>query len=323
MFHRRRARVLLALFLLVALVLITLDFRASDQDGGMASDLRSGVGVVLGPIQEGLAVVVRPVADATDSVTDLFRLRRENQRLRAKLDATEQRRLSYEDVVRENEQLRAQADMASRLDAATAQARIIGQGASNFEWTVTINVGTDDGVATDMAVVNGDGLVGRVIATNASTSWVLLAVDPNFGAAARVAATRQPGLVSGDGSQPLVFEPLVTDAPIEVGQEVVTSTYNGGTFMSGIPIGVVSAADYDAGQLVRRVEVVPYANFSSLDLVSVVLTEPEPVDEPLQLQPREDFTPPAVDAVPPEAEPTIPPKTDPTRTATADPAQDG
>lgn len=322
MFQRRRARVLLAVFVLLSLVLVTVDFRDPDPQEGVAGSLRSGVGIVLGPVQDGLAVVVRPLANAASSVTDVFRLREENERLRAQLEQLEERRLSYEDVVLENEQLRAQVGMASRLDVDTVQGQIIGQGASNFEWTVTIDVGTDDGVATDMAVVNGDGLVGRIVATNPSTSWVLLAIDPNFGAAARIAESRQPGIVAGDGNEPLVFEPLVTETDIEVGQELVTSSYSGGTFLPGIPIGVVTAADYESGQLVRRVEVLPYADFGSLDLVSVVLDLPEPVDEQLELAPDQDFTPPAVDPVPGDADATIPPKVDPTEDPT-EPPSDG
>lgn len=297
---------LLTAFVLVALVLVTIDFRSPEPDSGIGGRLRSGVAVVLGPIQSGLAVVVRPVADAAGSITGLFRLRDENARLRAQLALVEERRLSYDDVVRENEQLRSQADMASRLDVDTVQAQIIAQGASNFEWTASIDVGSDDGVVRDMAVINGDGLVGRVIAVNRSTSRILLAVDPNFGAASRIAESGQVGILSGDGNEPMVFEPLVTEADLAVGEEVVTSSYSGGTFVPGLPIGVVSAADYEVGQLVRRVEVLPYVNFTALDLVSVVLDLPETVDEPLELAPDVTFTPPTVDPVQPEIEPTIP-----------------
>jgi rod shape-determining protein MreC len=311
MFQRRRARVLLAAFVVVALVLVTVDFRAAEPEDGIGGTLRGAAATVLGPVQDGLSVVVRPIANAAGSVTELFRLREENARLRAQLELMEERRLSYDDVVRENEQLRAQADMASRLDVETVQARIIAQGASNFEWTATINVGSDDGVVRDMAVVNGDGLVGRIIATTGSTSRVLLAVDPNFGAATRVAESGQVGVLSGNGNEPLVFEPLVTEAVIEVGQEVVTSSYSGGTFLPGLPVGTVAAADYEVGQLVRRVEVLPYVNFTALDLVSVVLSLPEDVDEPLELAPDPAFTPPAVDPVAPEEEPTIPPPVNP------------
>lgn len=306
MFQRRRARVLLAAFVLVALVLVTVDFRSPQPDEGLGGSMRAAAATVLGPVQDGLAVVVRPVANAAGSVTELFRLREENARLRAQLALVEERRLSYDDVVRENEQLRAQADMASRLDVETVQAQIIAQGASNFEWTATINVGSDDGVIRDMAVVNGDGLVGRIIATTGSTARILLAVDPNFGAATRIAESGQVGVLSGNANEPLVFEPLVTEAVIEVGQEVVTSSYSGGTFIPGLPVGTVVSADYEVGQLVRRVEVLPYVNFTALDLVSVVLNLPDEVVEPLELAPDPAFTPPAVDPVAPEAEPTIP-----------------
>lgn len=296
----------MAVFVLVALVLVTVDFRSPDRSEGFGGRVRAGVATVLGPVQDGLSTLVRPVSDAASSVTDLFRIRQENARLRAQLARVEERRLSYNDVVRENEQLRAQLGLQERLELETVSAHVIAQGASNFEWTATLDVGEDDGVSRDMAVVNGDGLVGRVIAATASTSRILLSVDPNFGAAARIADSGGVGLLSGDGNEPMLFEPLVVDAEIEVGQEVVTSAYLGGTFTPGIPIGVVTAADFQPGQLTRVVDVLPYVDFSTLDVVSVVLTVPDQDVDPIELETDPPYTPPPVDPQRQEELPSIP-----------------
>jgi rod shape-determining protein MreC len=57
-YQRRRARLLLALLVLSALVLITVDFRAGEE--GALHRLRGVATTVFGPIQDGLATVVRP-----------------------------------------------------------------------------------------------------------------------------------------------------------------------------------------------------------------------------------------------------------------------
>lgn len=307
MFHRRRARILLAVSVVAALVLVTLDFRSDAPGDDLASNLRNGVGVVLGPLQDGLATVVRPVSSAAGNVGELLEIRAENARLRAQLARTEERRLSYDDVVRENNELRSQLDFRDRNELETVSAQVIAQGASNFEWTATLDVGSDDGIEPDMPVVNGDGLVGRVIATNASTSRVLLTIDPNFGAAVRVAETGVLGSLAGDGNEPLVFEPLITDVEIEVGHQLVTSSYVGGTYISGIPIGVVTRADVEEGQLTRTVDVLPFVDFSTLGIVSVVRTQPVDEGDPIELDPDPEFTPPPVDPQRPAQEVPTPP----------------
>ncbi len=104
MFERRRARVLLAVLTLVALVLLTVDARAGRS--GPLARVRDGIATVFGPVQDGLATVLRPVGQAFDNVGDLFRLREENTRLEARLEELEQRRRSFSDLERENEELR-------------------------------------------------------------------------------------------------------------------------------------------------------------------------------------------------------------------------
>ncbi len=307
MFQKRRARILLALFVVLALVLVTLDFRSEPTGNDLASRLRGGVGVVLGPVQDGLSTLVRPISSAASNVGELVEIRAENARLRAQLAQTEERRLSYDDVVRENDELRAQLGFRDRNELDTVTAQVIAQGASNFEWTATLDVGENDGVGPDMPVVNGEGLVGRVIATSPTTSSVLLTIDPNFGAAVRVAQTGVIGSLAGDGNEPLIFEPLITDVGIEVGQELVTSSYLGGTYISGIPVGVVTRADVEDGQLSRTVDVLPFVDFSTLGLVSVVRTDPVDDLEPIELDPSPEFTAPPVDPQRPADElPTIP-----------------
>lgn len=305
MYNRRRARILLAVLVLVALVLVTVDFRSDGSEGdGPLGRLRGVASSVFGPVQDGLATIVSPIGDSLSSVGGLFDARRENAQLRAQLERLEERRLSYDDVLRENEELRALLAIHERQELETVAAQVIANGPSNFEWTITLNVGQEDGVERNMPVINGDGLVGRVIQTTESNSRVLLAVDPSFQAAAAHAQTGEQGLLQGSGGEPMIFRPLDPEAELEEGDEIVTSLYSNGVFPEGIPIGTVEGSDADLGLLSRSIRVRPWVDFTRLQTVLVVRQSPEenlPDDE---LGPDLPFERPDVDTTAPDVEAT-------------------
>jgi rod shape-determining protein MreC len=277
-YNRRRARILLAVLVLLALVLVTVDFRSDGSSGdGPLGRLRGIASTVFGPVQDGLATIVSPIGNSLSGIGDVFDARAENAQLRSQLERLEERRLSYDDVLRENEELRQLLEIQERSELRTRAAQVIANGPSNFEWTITLDVGSADGVQRDMPVINGDGLVGRVIQTTTDTSRVLLAVDPSFQAAAAHAQSGETGAVQGNGGEPMIYRPLDPEAELEVGDEIVTSRYSNGVFPAGIPIGTVDATDPSSGLLSRTIQVRPWVDFTRLQTVLVVLYEPEQV----------------------------------------------
>ena len=270
MFQRRRARVLLALVVVVAVALITLDFRSGED--GAPDRLRGVATAVLRPIQDGVGVLVRPFSDGAGSIGDLLGIRAENRELRDRVEVLEERRRVVEDLERENRELRALLDIADRTELPTVTARVVALAPSNFEWTITLDVGSDSGVERGMPVIDGDGLVGRVIQVTPRASRVLLAIDPSFSAAARSSRNGEVGVLDGRGGDPMVLRLLNPLARVEVGDAVTTSSYQGGVFPAGIPIGSVSAVTEGPGPLSRDVQVSPYVDFTRLHHVLVVFS---------------------------------------------------
>lgn len=327
MYQRRRAPVLLAVLVLVALVLITLDFRSGDT--GPLERARTVASAVFSPVQDGLAALARPVVEAAGSLGNLFRLRAENEQLRERLEMERLGRRAVEDLERENRELRGLLAMAERRDLRGVVGRTIALGPSNYEWTITIDAGTADGVERDMAVINGDGLVGRVIQVGASSARVLLAIDPNFGGAAHVARLGEQGRISGRGSDLMRFLPLDPQAPVQIGDEIVTSSYQNGIFPPGIPIGAVEEVIDRAGLLRREALVRPFVDFTRLSSVLVVQHRPpEPLppvpDAPaggIPTAPAPTPSPaPATPAPTPSPAPTTPGPTPSPATPTPSPA---
>jgi rod shape-determining protein MreC len=330
-FERRGARALLAAFVVVALVLVTIDFRAGDE--GPVAEARGGVMGALRPVQDGVVTLLRPFTDAAGSVRDLFAVRAENQRLRDEVADLEARRRSMTDLERENAELRELLELAD-ADLETVAARVVALAPSGFEWTMTIDIGTTDGVARNMPVVNGDGLVGRVIQTTPSASRVLLAIDPSFSAAARSARTGEIGAVDGRGGEPMTMRPLDPAADLQLGDEIVTSAYQGGVFPSGIPIGTVTAVGDDASPLVREVQVSPFVDFTRIHHVLVVRSAPvedvPPLTDLQDLEFEPPDGPPIIDRTPSDEIPSGPAAdadagddTEPTDTEPADTEGDG
>lgn len=316
MYQRRRARVLLAVLSLVALVLITVDFRAGD-DGGVLDRVRDLATAAFAPAQDGLAALIRPIGDAAASVGDLFDARAEVAALRERLDRLQERRRSATDIERENERLRGLLDMRDRVDVETLAAHVIALSPSNFSWEVTLDVGAQDGVARDMPVVNGDGLVGRVIQVTPRASRVLLAIDPTFGAAARVARSGETGTLDGRGGGLMRMRPLDPEADIRPGDEIVTAGYENGLFPPGIPIGTVETVGEATTALDREVQVRPFVDFTRLDLVLVLLHTPGEEVPGLDDVGDIPFTPPNI----PDEQPSPSPSPFVTPTAPASPPE--
>jgi rod shape-determining protein MreC len=272
------ARNILVVLLLAAVVVITVDFRESP--GGPIERLQGAVGSVFGPVQRALAAAVRPVGRIVGSVGDLADLRGENRRLNAEVQRLRAAERANQQLASENQRLRDTLHMAARCGCKTVGATVVASSGSNFQWSVTIDAGSRQGVGRDMAVINADGLVGRVTSASPEYATVLLAIDPTSGVAARLSSGEVAGLVRGQGSDGLSFEPLHAGASVSVGDLVVTQGYAGGVFPHGLPIGLVEEVGPPRAGLVRTVTVRPFADAGALDEVAVVVSKPEPPPGP-------------------------------------------
>ncbi|MEU5992881.1 rod shape-determining protein MreC [Spirillospora sp. NPDC047418] len=295
----RRTRMVLGGLLVVALTMITVDYR-----GGASSPLRGlrDVGAsVFGPVERASASVVRPVGNAFDAVTDApgerrraDRLARQNQKLREQLRSA---RLD-QDKSAQLDRLLGTAGMGGYKIHA-AQVISAGQG---FEDTVTIDVGSRSGIKADMTVISAAGLVGRVTRVGPATSTVLLATDQTSSIGSRLEASKEIGIVQGRGRRglggggdtPLRFQLLDAAAPIKVGQRIVTLGSQGQRpYVPGVPIGEVARIEKATGGLTRTAYVRPFVRFTSLDVVGVVVAPPktDPRDAVLPPKPKPAPTP--------------------------------
>ena len=132
----RGPRLLLVLLLLTAFTLTVLDVRA--QPFGA---LRQGADAVLGPAQRAVGGAARSVGGVfDDSGEQVQQLERENAELRAQLRTSD-------DLRRRVDELDALLRLKDAGGYTVVPARVSALGSTlGFAWTVTIDVGSDDGV---------------------------------------------------------------------------------------------------------------------------------------------------------------------------------
>jgi rod shape-determining protein MreC len=269
--------VLLLVFLALSILIITLDFRDAT---GPLDRVRDVSQAVVAPIQRGLATVTRPIGNFFSSIGDLASLRSDNTRLTAEVADMESRIRQAETLLDENAELRRELELSEPwFTKDKVRAEVISDAPGNFRWAVVIDRGSADGIRENMAVVNPDGLVGKILRVDAHQATVHLLIDPRAGAAATTEDIGRSGITSGNGEgEDLSLEFLRKDADIEVGDEIVTSNYNNGVYPPGIPIGTVSAksGDVRAGEL--EIDIAPYVDFSDLQVLSVILESGEIVE---------------------------------------------
>ncbi|KOU64992.1 rod shape-determining protein MreC [Streptomyces sp. MMG1533] len=294
---------LLVLLVAIAFALITVDIRGGEDSP--VDGARQGAATVFGPIEDGVSAAVDPVGNAVSAIRDsgerhdrLAELEKENAALEAKLGSDDRNRSRL-----------AQLDKMLKLSGAGQYgikgAEVIAIGAAQgFSWTITVDVGANDGIKRDMTVLNGDGLVGRVTTVGPDTATVLLASDPDFTVGTRMEAGDELGFASGQGDRPLRVELLNGKAEVKKGDRLVTfGSQADKPFVPGVPVGVVSRVDPSAGDLTRTLYVTPYVSFTKLDIVGIVVEAPkkDPRDTVLPAKPKATPTPTVTVTVTPSA----------------------
>jgi rod shape-determining protein MreC len=270
----RRTRLVLSVLLIAAIALITLDFK-----DGSTSPAR-GVGAdIFGPVEQLGHDIADPVTSLFDSITGgpsaqstIAGLQAQNAQLRAELSAAQ---LSDADEA----QLSKLLQLAGRGGYRIVAASIIASG-GDYSDTVTLDVGSKDGIKPEETVLNGAGLVGTVTQVSSDTSTVLLSTDATSVVGVRLAGSNEIGEVTGTGKSlagggMLKLTLFDANVALQAGQQLVTFASVGDEpFVPGVPVGTVVSVQDNAGSLTQTALVRPFVDFTTLGVVGVVIEGP-------------------------------------------------
>ena len=202
-------------------------------------------------------------------------LARQNEELRRENDALRQQVRALGETGDENLRLHQLLSLKEHTPFHAVTARVIGRDASNWWESLQIDRGSNDGLHMNMAVLNADGLIGKIVFVTKGDSRVLLLTDPNCKVSALLQNTREPGIAAGV-KRSLRFSPhcvmtyVNRDAKIKAGEPVISSGL-GGVFPKGILIGTVTGVQLNKQTaMYQDVEIKPAVDFRRLEEVMVI-----------------------------------------------------
>jgi rod shape-determining protein MreC len=276
----RRRRAVLALLIVSSFLLLTITFGRSP--GG----LQNGVSTIFSPLQDVADRALKPARDMVDWFDQTFEARGENERLEDQLAEARRQAAAGQVALQENAQLRKLVGLdrdpalaASAYEPVTG--RVIARSPTLWHSTVTIDIGSGDGVSVDDPVIAGEGLVGRIESVQGGSAQVSLLSDNSSAVSAKVVPGGVQGVIEPAIGDPedLILDFINASKDVTRGQTVVTSGWQAqgltSLFPANIPIGEVTRASILEQEASQQVHLRPFADLANLDLVEVLTGGPE------------------------------------------------
>lgn len=241
-------------------------------------------GFVVVPLQEGISKAGSWLSTRSEELVEIRSLLKENEELKARVDELTMENIRLQQDRYELTNLRELYDLDAQYEEYDkVGARIIAKDTGNWFHSFTIDKGSDDGLAIDMNVMAGSGLVGRIIAVGPNWSKVLSIIADNSNTSGMVLSTSDNLIVTGNlelyADGVINFEKLVDSADRVVeGDKIVTANVSD-KYLPGILIGYISAINKDANNLTKSGLITPAVDFEHLEEVLVITEIKQAVGE--------------------------------------------
>lgn len=244
----------------------------SGYSGGVGNTI---AGYIFVPVQSGINQVGGWFRDKADNLQDLTEAQAKNDELQAKIDELTLENSQLQQDKYELDELRELYKLDETYgDYNKMQARIISKDAGNWFSTFVIDKGSKDGIAVDMNVIAGSGLVGIVTKVGNNWAQVRSIIDDLSNVSAKVLSTSDLCFIKGDLQ--LMNDGLIrviqlkdTEDLVSKGDEIVTSHISN-KYLEGILIGYINEVTMDSNNLTKSGTITPAVDFDHLHTVLVI-----------------------------------------------------
>lgn len=243
-----------------------------------AAPLSNFAGAVIVPFQSGVSRVGGWMSDRSEELKSLKDVLAENERLQEQVDALTIENNSLQQDKYELNNLRQLYKLDQEYaDYKKIGARVVAKESGNWFHTFIIDKGSNDGIETDMNVMAGSGLVGRVTEVGNDWAKVVSIINDNSNVSATVLSTEDSCMVQGNletmNQGVITFSKLINGkVQVKEGDKVVTSHIST-KYLPGILIGYISAISADANNLTSSGYLTPAVDFAHLEEVLIILDQ--------------------------------------------------
>lgn len=244
--------------------------------GWVSGPVGDAASYVFIPMQRGLTTVGNWISDKTYELSNLKNVMKENEELKAQVDALTDELNTRKLEQYDTEDLRA----LLALDEGYSEynkvaASVIGKDAGNWFDTFLIDKGSKDGIAEGMNVITGRGVAGIITEVGPNYAKVRSIIDDMSSVSGMVLSTSDNCVIKGDlqtmdERQMITFSNLKdTDNKVAVGDQVVTS-YISSEYVQGLLIGYISEIHVNSNNLTKSGLISPVVDFEHVKHVLVI-----------------------------------------------------
>ena len=271
----RRPTLLFIVVLSLLFVLMSLSTRTRVV-GETRTMFERTVMTIFSPVPKLVNWIGGSTADMYHGYLDMRRAVNENYDLHHKLIDLTTENLKLRQSEGDLKRLRSLLGYADQFSMPTTMAQAVMLDMSGRFKSMIIDRGSNAGIQVNDAIVNANGLIGRVVLTTKDMAKVQLIIDSNSSVGALVERTRRQGVLRGDGAGGAQLYDVPSLADVQPGDNVLTAGIDG-IYPKGIPVGVVQKAE--KGQdLFKSIVVKPSVDFGSIEEVIVLHTRKIPND---------------------------------------------
>lgn len=263
------------IILLVVIAVLAILAAVTYDDRAEVTFIEDVVNTVVAPIQSFSVKASNSIIAFFERVFSSTDLDKENEQLKVRLAQYEIIESELNTLREENERLKELLNYTEVTETYKyITATVIGKSQGVWFSEFTVNAGRNDGVTENQAVVNADGLVGRVSSVSSNTCKVTSIIDSTSDVSVMVERTRDYGFARGilntDDDEKLELYYLPSGYDLVPGDNILTSGI-GGIFPKGIAVGTVtevSRANEDTED--RNAIIQPAVDFLRLEEVMIV-----------------------------------------------------
>ena len=272
----RRPTLLFILVLAMLFVLMSLSSRTR-YVGETRTMFERSVMTIFAPVPQVVNWVGSSASDMYHGYLDMRHSVQENLELHRTVDKLTAENLTLRQSEGDLRRLRSLLGYSEQFNTPTTMAQALMLDISGRFKSIIVDRGSGAGIDVDDAVVNSNGLIGRVVLTTKDMSKVQLVTDSNSSAGVLIERTRRQGVLRGDGAGGAQLNDIpATGADVRPGDNVLTAGIDG-IYPKGIPVGVVTKVE--KGQaLFMTVTVKPTVDFAAIEEVIVLQTRKIPGD---------------------------------------------
>lgn len=175
-------------------------------------------------------------------------------------------------IEKENQELKSLLRLEESYNYPLQITRVVTKQLNTLNNSLSVNVGSNEGIQRGMPLINSDGLIGKVILAASNYSQVMPLSHPLFRVSAQIQDSKANGIITWDISSPsyLIMDFVPKTVPIDTGMVIQTSGL-GNEFPAGIPIGQVVDFRSQEGTNTQQLKIEPFSKLNEVSEGFIVL----------------------------------------------------